>query len=155
MPRNASPTPKKPNRSSPDTGRRSTKKKVCTFCQEKAEWVDYKDVNLLRRFVSDRGKIKARRVSGCCVQHQREVAVAIKTARELALLPYTVRSASDRVGGRGGRGGGSVRVSPPETSEAPAAVVADLEDGEAGVIDDGLEDDLGVIVDPDAGEGEA
>jgi small subunit ribosomal protein S18 len=120
MPRNASPSSnKKSPRSSQDTGRR-TKKKVCTFCQEHAEWVDYKDVNLLRRFVSDRGKIKARRVSGCCVQHQREVAVAVKTARELALLPYSVRSASDRVGGRGGRGGGSIRTAPPPSAEREA-----------------------------------
>ena len=67
-----------------ETGRR-TKKKICIFCKEHATWVDYKDVNLLRKFMSDRGKIRARRVSGNCAQHQREVALAIKTARELAL----------------------------------------------------------------------
>jgi small subunit ribosomal protein S18 len=92
-----------------DTGRR-VKKKVCIFCKEHIEWVDYKDVNLLRRFMSDRGKIRARRVSGNCSQHQRDVAVAIKTARELALLPYTQRSINERGpgrgGGRGGRDGG-------------------------------------------------
>ena len=88
-----------------DTGRR-VKKKVCIFCKEHIEWVDYKDVNLLRRFMSDRGKIRARRVSGNCSQHQRDVAVAIKTARELALLPYTQRSVSERGPGRGGGGGG-------------------------------------------------
>ena len=89
-----------------DTGRR-VKKKVCIFCKEHIEWVDYKDVNLLRRFMSDRGKIRARRVSGNCSQHQRDVAVAIKTARELALLPYTQRSINERGPGRGGgRGGG-------------------------------------------------
>src|SRR5690349_22768130 len=81
------------------------KKKVCVFCQNKVEYVDYKDVNLLRRYMSDRAKIRARRVSGNCSQHQRDVAVAIKTARELALLPYTVRVTSSRGGGRpGGRG---------------------------------------------------
>jgi len=69
-----------------ETGRR-TKKKICIFCKEHATWVDYKDVNVLRKFMSDRGKIRARRVSGNCAQHQREVALAIKTARELALLP--------------------------------------------------------------------
>ena len=79
------------------------KKKVCVFCQEKVEYVDYKDVNLLRRYMSDRAKIRARRVSGNCSQHQRDVAVAIKTARELALLPYTVRVTSSRGGGRPGR----------------------------------------------------
>lgn len=82
------------------------KKKVCIFCKEHATWVDYKDVNLLRRFMSDRGKIRARRVTGNCAQHQRDVQVAIKTARELALLPYTQRTVSERGPGRGpGRGG--------------------------------------------------
>jgi len=81
------------------------KKKVCIFCKEHAVWVDYKDVNLLRRFMSDRGKIRARRVTGNCAQHQRDVQVAIKTARELALLPYAQRTVSERGPGRGGRGG--------------------------------------------------
>src|ERR1700677_3335415 len=90
-----------------DTGRRM-KKKVCIFCKDQIAFVDYKEVNLLRKFMSDRGKIRARRVSGNCSQHQRDVAVAIKTARELALLPYTQRTTSDRPGGRGagGRPGG-------------------------------------------------
>ena len=81
------------------------KKKVCIFCKERAVWVDYKDVNLLRRFMSDRGKIRARRVTGNCAQHQRDVQVAIKTARELALLPYAQRTVSERGPGRGPRGG--------------------------------------------------
>ena len=80
------------------------KKKVCVFCQNKVSYVDYKDVNLLRRYMSDRAKIRARRVSGNCAQHQRDVATAIKTAREVALLPYTVRVTSSRGGGRPGRG---------------------------------------------------
>lgn len=88
-------------RSPKDTGRRTAKKKVCIFCSEHIKWVDYKDVNLLRRFMSDRGKIRARRVSGNCAQHQRDVAVAIKTARELALLPYSQRTVAERGGGRG------------------------------------------------------
>ncbi len=89
-----------------DTNRRG-KPKVCVFCRDHVTWVDYKDVNVLRRFISDRAKIKARRTTGTCTQHQREVAVAIKTARELALLPYTQRTVSDKAGrdGRGGRGG--------------------------------------------------
>lgn len=87
-----------------DTGRR-TKKKICVFCRDRVTYVDFKDINLLRKFMSDRGKIRARRVSGNCAQHQREVAVAIKTARELALLPYTQRTTSERPGARGaGRG---------------------------------------------------
>src|SRR5579875_3659745 len=79
------------------------KKRVCLFCKDHVEWVDYKDINLLRRFMSDRGKIRARRVSGNCAQHQRDVAIAIKTARELALLPYTQRTVSERGPGRGPR----------------------------------------------------
>ena len=60
---------------------------------------------MLRKYMSDRGKIRARRVSGNCAQHQRDVAMAIKTARELVLLPYTQRTVTERPGGRGGRGG--------------------------------------------------
>ena len=76
------------------------KRKVCVFCKEHSGWVDYKDVGLLRRFMSERGKIRSRRVTGNCTQHQREVQVAIKTARELALLPYVQRTASERGPGR-------------------------------------------------------
>src|ERR1700753_3945860 len=93
----------------PKDNARNKAKKVCQFCKDKTEWVDYKDVNLLRRFMSDRGKIRPRRVSGSCAQHQRDVQVAIKTARELALLPYTQRVVSERGPGRGrpaGAGGG-------------------------------------------------
>lgn len=88
-----------------DTNRRG-KPKVCVFCRDHVTFVDYKDVNVLRRFISDRAKIKARRTTGTCLQHQRDVAVAIKTAREVALLPYTQRTVSDKAGGRDGRGGG-------------------------------------------------
>jgi small subunit ribosomal protein S18 len=88
-----------------DTNRRG-KPKICVFCRDHVVWVDYKDVNVLRRFISDRAKIKARRTTGTCLQHQRDVAVAIKTSRELALLPYTQRTVSDKAGGREGRGGG-------------------------------------------------
>jgi len=69
--------------------RRRPKRKVCSFCAEKATFIDYKDVNRMRRFVTERGKILPRRVSGNCAKHQRALAVAIKRARELALLPYT------------------------------------------------------------------
>jgi small subunit ribosomal protein S18 len=103
------PPPRK--RTTKDTGRK-IKKKVCIFCKDRVVWVDYKDVNLLRRFMSDRGKIRARRVTGNCAQHQRDVAIAIKTARELALLPYTQRTTSES---RGPRGGGRGR---PEAVEA-------------------------------------
>ncbi|MGQ0623106.1 MAG: 30S ribosomal protein S18 [Sporichthyaceae bacterium] len=68
---------------------RKVKKKVCMFCKEKVSYVDYKDTGLLRRFISDRGKIRARRVTGNCTQHQRDIATAVKNSREMALLPYT------------------------------------------------------------------
>ena len=68
---------------------RKPKKKVCEFCKNKATYIDYKDTALLRRYVSDRGKIRARRVTGNCSQHQRDIAVAVKNSREMALLPYS------------------------------------------------------------------
>jgi len=67
------------------------KKKFCVFCKDKVAYVDYKDIGSLRKFVSDRGKIKARRVTGNCTQHQRDVASAVKNAREMALLPFSAR----------------------------------------------------------------
>ena len=70
---------------------RKGKKKYCQFCMDQTTYVDYKDVALLRKFMSDRGKIRARRVTGNCSQHQRLVATAVKNAREMALLPYTSR----------------------------------------------------------------
>ncbi len=86
-----------------DNARRS-KKKTSILTIEKVEYVDYKDVNLLRRFMSDRAKIRARRVTGNDAQQQREVARAIKNAREMALLPYTNRITTQR-GGKSDRGG--------------------------------------------------
>jgi small subunit ribosomal protein S18 len=83
-----------PKRAPKEAPRRS--KKVCQFCKDKTDWIDYKDINLLRRFMSDRGKIRARRVTGNCAQHQRDIAVAIKTSREVALLPYTQRTTTER-----------------------------------------------------------
>ena len=68
---------------------RKPRKKVCVFCKSDEINVDYKDTSMLRKYISDRGKIRARRVTGCCTQHQREIAKAVKTAREVALLPYT------------------------------------------------------------------
>ena len=68
---------------------RKLKKKVCQFCKDKVTYVDYKDTGLLRKYISDRGKIRARRVTGVSVQQQRQLAKAIKNAREMALLPYS------------------------------------------------------------------
>ena len=64
------------------------RKKVCIFCADKIENIDYKDVQRLRKFISERGKILPRRISGACAKHQREVNTAIKCARQVALLPY-------------------------------------------------------------------
>ncbi|MEG0894137.1 MAG: 30S ribosomal protein S18 [Oscillospiraceae bacterium] len=64
------------------------RKKVCAFCVDKAEHIDYKDIAKLRRFVSERSKIVPRRVTGTCARHQRELTIAIKRARQVALLPY-------------------------------------------------------------------
>ena len=83
---------RKPRKEKEEKGwQKKQKKKFCVFCKENVAFVDYKDVSLLRKFISDRGKIRARRVSGNCAQHQREVAIAVKNAREMALLPYTAR----------------------------------------------------------------
>lgn len=68
---------------------RKIKKKACSFCREEVKYIDYKDLNLLRKYISDRGKIRARRVTGNCTQHQRDIATAVKNAREMAMLPYT------------------------------------------------------------------
>lgn len=73
------------------TSTKKYKKKACYFCKEKVEHIDYKDIAVLRKFMSDRAKIRARRVTGNCTQHQRQVAVAIRNAREMALLPYVGR----------------------------------------------------------------
>ncbi|MBK9179944.1 MAG: 30S ribosomal protein S18 [Acidimicrobiales bacterium] len=106
-----------------DNAKRS-KKKTSPLTQEAVVYVDYKDVNLLRRFVSDRSKIRARRVSGNDSQQQREVARAIKNAREMALLPYSSRVTTQRGGGRGERGERGGRGGRPPREEAVAAVEA-------------------------------
>ena len=67
---------------------RKPRRKVCSFCVDKVESIDYKDVARLRRFVSERAKILPRRVTGTCARHQRELTVAIKCARQIALLPF-------------------------------------------------------------------
>ena len=80
-----------PRKEKDDKGWKKQKRKVCIFCKDRIEYIDFKDVMMLRKFVSERGKIRARRVSGNCAQHQRGVAVAVKNAREMALLPYSAR----------------------------------------------------------------
>ncbi len=72
-------------------GRRrfTSRRRVCAFCLEKKKTIDYKDMNTLRRYLTERGKIKSSRKTGTCARHQRRLAVAVKRARHLALLPYT------------------------------------------------------------------
>ena len=76
---------------------RQPRKKYCQFCKENTGFIDYKDVALMRKYMTDRGKIKPRRVTGTCTQHQHELAVAIKRAREMALVPYAVPVVSGRI----------------------------------------------------------
>ncbi len=80
---------------------RQPRRKFCQFCKDDVEHVDYKDTQMLRKYMTDRGKIKPRRVTGACTQHQRDIAMAIKRAREMALMPYVVPVING--GGRRGR----------------------------------------------------
>jgi small subunit ribosomal protein S18 len=101
--------------------RRPIKKKTSILNSENIAWIDYKDVNLLRRFMSERAKIRARRVTGNDQQQQAAVAKAIKLAREMALLPYSVRQVTQRSKGRRDRGDrGELRMPaqpPPEGAD--------------------------------------
>lgn len=126
---------------------RRPKKKVSILDQERVEWVDYKDVNLLRRFMSERAKIRARRVTGNDAQQQRAVARAIRVAREMALLPYSVRQVTHRNKGKGRDRGdrGELREprlegappsrpsEPPPTGDGPGSLDAGADDTTADV----------------------
>jgi ribosomal protein S18 len=122
--------PKPPKRAPKIDTRRGAKKKPCSFCQHGVGTVDYKDLAQLRKYISDRGKIRGRKVSGNCQQHQRDVTDAIKTARELALLPYTQRTVTERRGGRGNRDDRGPRA-PRSDSDRPAAAVTESVNTEA------------------------
>jgi small subunit ribosomal protein S18 len=154
-----------------DLGRR-VKKKPCAMCREGVEWVDYKDLPVLRKYMSDRGKIRSRRVTGNCAQHQRDIAQAIKLARELVLLPYTQRTVTEKpsgrgrdrgdrgdrpMGSRGERPGGDRSERPPraaEGAEAPAegAVAESVE--EVFVAAEPVEETGGSVEEATAAEGE-
>ena len=109
---------------------RRSKKKTSVLVQESVEYIDYKDVNLLRRFMSDRAKIRARRVTGNDAQQQREVARAIKNAREMALLPYASRVTTQRTSRDRGPGGpGRADGPPPRPSGPPPTGGEGSEDG--------------------------
>ena len=130
-------------RTSRDLNPRKFKKKTSVLVIEDVEYIDYKDVDLLQRFMSDRGKIRNRRVAGNTLQQQREVANAIKVAREMGLLPYAKRVASTRTGGRregrdggcdGGREGRDGRRDEVSTENADGAAV-DSVDATGGELD--------------------
>jgi small subunit ribosomal protein S18 len=90
--RNRKPARRRDRKGGPGSGRR----KPCPYCKEKIDQVDYKDVGMLRRFVSERGKIRSRRIGGACRRHQNQIARAVKRARELALLPYVSDAREER-----------------------------------------------------------
>lgn len=126
--------------------RRPIKKKTSILNTESVKWIDYKDVNLLRRFMSERAKIRARRVTGNDQQQQAAVAKAIKLAREMALLPYSVRQVTQRSKGRRDRGDrgdrGELRLPssvPTSQSSSPAPdeidETLDFVDGETADLD--------------------
>jgi small subunit ribosomal protein S18 len=115
---------KSPQRGKLKDNAKRAKKKISVLTQERVDYVDYKDVNLLRRFMSDRAKVRARRVTGNDQQQQRAVAIAIKNAREMALLPYTNRVTTQRSsrpdrGERGGRGDRPPRRDAEDAELAP------------------------------------
>ncbi len=116
-----------------DNARRS-KKKISILTQERVDYIDWKDVNLLRRFVSDRSKIRARRVTGNSAQQQRDIALAIKNAREMALIPYANRITTQR-GGRSG-GGGRGREGRPGDDALPRPSTPPPRGGESPAIDE-------------------
>ncbi len=114
-----------PRKNLKDAGR---KKKVSVLTTEKVEYIDYKDVNLLKRFVSDRSKVRARRVTGNDVQQQAEVARAIKNAREMALMPYAIRVTTQR-NNRGRDRGPRDGAPRGERSDAPETEENEMVDG--------------------------
>src|SRR5687768_10526439 len=120
---------KEPKRVKNKDNAKRAKKKISLLNQERVEYVDYKDVNLLRRFMSDRAKIRARRVTGNDSQQQREVARAIKNAREMALLPYTTRVTTQR---KVKSNDNADRGDRAEAAEVEAPVVDDIVDASDG-----------------------
>lgn len=94
----------RPTRRRDKKGGSPGRRKPCPYCRDKIDFVDYKDIESLKRFISDRGKIRSRRITGACRRHQNQIATAVKRARELALLPYVAESSGDdRETGRRGR----------------------------------------------------
>ena len=122
---------RKGKRESDRDRRRAPKKKVSVLNTESITWIDYKDVNLLRRFMSERAKIRARRVTGNSAQQQRAVARAIRVAREMALLPYAVRQVTQRSKGGRGRDRDMLRELPRDLGESAESGVPAPDGGDA------------------------
>jgi small subunit ribosomal protein S18 len=144
-------TSKKNRARAPKEINKKFKKKTSVLVTDKVDFVDYKDVNLLNRFVSDRSKIRNRRVTGNTVQQQRDIANAVKNAREMALLPYTKRVSQTRAGrpprdrdedggGRGGREDGGGRGS-RDSFKADVIVPALVPDVDIKVVDVDTDDE--------------
>ena len=121
-------------RSARDLNPRKFKKKTSILVTDKVEYIDYKDVNLLTRFVSDRSKIRNRRVTGNDVQQQREIANAVKNAREMALLPYTKRVSQTRTS-RAPRDGDSRRSERSEEQVVSQVESTEIESTEVEMAD--------------------
>jgi small subunit ribosomal protein S18 len=125
----------------PGKERRPIKKKTSILITESVDWIDYKDVNLLRRFMSERAKIRARRVTGNTQQQQVAVARAIRIAREMALLPYSVRQVTQRSKGRRDRDRDRERGDRDgELRELPGDEVEAIEDLEVAGLDEAVAD---------------
>jgi small subunit ribosomal protein S18 len=138
---------KKPRARVKDANPRKYKKKTSPLVLESIDYVDYKNVDLLNRFMSDRAKIRNRRVTGNDVQQQRDIANAIKVAREMGLLPYArrVASASRQRPPRDGDGGGrrSRDAAEADVADSPVAALAETDELVADEVDDaGIDDDV-------------
>jgi small subunit ribosomal protein S18 len=142
----------KPVRTKNKDNARRAKKKISLLITDRVEYVDWKDVNLLRRFMSDRAKIRARRVSGNNAQQQAEIAKAIKNAREMALLPYASRVTQTRGPKRDGERRGRDRDLPAPDTEVADAEAPELEEGYGADVEDEGADEL-VGADVEGGEG--
>ena len=110
------PARRRDKRGGPGSGRR----KPCLHCKDKIEQVDYKDVAMLRKFISEKGKIRSRRITGACRRHQSQIARAVKRARELALLPYVNEGSLESTGG-------AARRARPRRSMPQAILLEDVE----------------------------
>jgi small subunit ribosomal protein S18 len=133
----------KPVRTKNKDNARRAKKKVSLLLTERVEYVDWKDVNLLRRFMSDRAKIRARRVTGNSTQQQAEIARAIKNAREMALLPYASRVTQTRGPKRDGERGGRRERDLPAPETEPMGRAVDAVDDELG--NEGLDGGIDLV----------